>query len=190
MNASAQPAPSWLPVVANAAAFNVVWAVTVFGAAAGLAWAGPLACLLFGALQIRFSARPHYDLAAVTVFATAGLLIDSAWSLAGALSYAAPWPVPQFAPLWLVSLWAAFSLTLGHSLSWLRARPLLAGVFGLLGGGFSYWVGARVGAVELHIPDWQYALGVGLCWAAALPLLLRITAALVRRRVRLPAHQR
>ncbi|HRO88855.1 MAG TPA: DUF2878 family protein, partial [Chiayiivirga sp.] len=65
-----------------------------------------------------------------------------------------------------------------------------AGVFGLLGGGFSYWVGARLGAVELHIPAWQYAVGVGLCWAIALPLLIRLTAQLARRRFRLPAHQR
>lgn len=190
MNTLAQPAPQWFPAAANAVGFNIVWAVTVLGAAAGLAWAGPAALLVFATLQLRLAARPHYDLAAMTVFASAGLVIDSAWSLAGALSYAAPWPAAGLAPVWLVTLWAAFALTLGHSLAWLRPRPLLAGAFGLLGGGFSYWVGARLGAVELNIPAWQYAAGVGLCWALALPLLIRLTAQLARRRFRLPAHQR
>lgn len=190
MNTLAQPAPAWLPVVANAVGFNIVWAVTVFGAAAGLAWAGPAALLVFATVQLRTAARPHYDLAAMAVFATAGLAIDSAWSLSGALSYAAPWPSAQFAPLWLVALWASFALTLGHSLAWLRPRPVLAGLFGLLGGGFSYWMGARLGAVELNIPGWAYGAGVGVCWAIALPVLIRLTALAARLRARLPAHQR
>jgi len=188
MNTLVQPAPAWLPAAANAIGFNFVWIITVFGAAGGLAWAGPAALLIFATIQVSMAARPRYDLAAMGVFATAGLLIDSAWSLSGAVSYAAPWPAGNFAPLWLVTLWAAFSLTIGHSLAWLRPRPVLAGLFGLLGGGFSYWVGARIGAVEAAIPAWLYGAAVGLCWAVALPALIRLTAIVAR--PRLPAYQR
>jgi len=187
MNTLATPAPAWLPVAANAVAFNIVWAITVFGAAAGLAWAGPAAVLIFAALQVSMSARPHYDLAAMAVFATAGIAIDSAWSLSGALSYAAGWPSPHLAPIWLVTLWAGFSLTLGHSLAWLRPRPALAAAFGFFGGGFSYWVGARIGAVELAMSGVLYGVIVGLCWAVALPLLIRVTDVVAQRR--LPANQ-
>jgi hypothetical protein len=109
------------------------------------------------------AARPRYDLAAMAVFATAGLVLDSAWSLTGAVSYAAAWPSAQLAPIWLVTLWAAFALTVGHSLAWLRPRRMLAALFGLLGGGFSYWVGARVGAVETAIPAWQYGAWRSAC---------------------------
>jgi hypothetical protein len=187
MNTSRLTASPWLPTVFNAVAFNIVWAATVFGAAAGLAWAGPLAFVAFAFLQLRISAQRRYDVAAMTVFALAGILIDSAWSLSGALSYAAGWPSPHLAPIWLVTLWAAFALTVGHSLAWLRPRPALASVFGLLGGGFSYWVGARIGAVELAVSGWFYGIAVGLCWAIALPALLRLTAAVAR--PRLPAYQ-
>jgi hypothetical protein len=75
-----------------------VWFITVFGAAAGLAWAGPAALASSQLVQVSMAVRPRYDVAAMTVFASAGLLIDSAWSLAGALSYAAPWPSPHFTP--------------------------------------------------------------------------------------------
>jgi hypothetical protein len=187
MNTIAQPAPAWLPVAANAIGFNIVWFITVFGAARGLAWAGPAAVLLFAAVQVSLASRPRYDLTAMAVFASAGIVIDSAWSLSGAVTYAAGWPSPHLAPIWLITLWAAFALTLGHSLAWIRSRPALAAVFGLLGGGFSYWVGARVGAVELAIPGWIYGVAVGLGWAVALPVLIRLTALLSRRR--LPAYQ-
>lgn len=188
MNTLVQPAPTWLPTVANAVGFNIVWFITVFGAAGGLAWAGPAALALFAIVQVSMAVRPRYDLAAMGVFAVAGLLIDSAWSLAGAVAYAAPWPSAMLAPVWLVTLWAAFALTIGHSLAWLRPRKGLAAMFGLLGGGFSYWMGARIGAVELAIPGWIYAAGVGLCWAAVLPVLIHLTARLSR--LRLPANQR
>jgi hypothetical protein len=188
MNALARHSPQWLPTVVNAVGFNIVWFITVFGAAGGLAWAGPSALLIFALVTISMSARPRYDLAAMAVFATAGLVLDSAWSVAGAVNYSAGWPFQQLAPIWLVTLWAAFALTVGHSLAWLRPRPVLAGLFGLLGGGFSYWVGARVGAVELAIPAWQYGIGVGLVWAIALPALIRLTA--VAAHSRLPTHQR
>jgi hypothetical protein len=188
MNTLVHPAPAWLPVAANAIGFNVVWFITVFGAAAGLAWAGPAAFAVFAAMQVSGAVRPRYDVAAMLVFASAGLFLDSAWSLAGALSYSAGWPSPHFTPVWLLTLWAAFALTLGHSLAWLRPRPRLAALFGFFGGGFSYAVGARVGAVELAIPLWIYAVGVGLVWAVALPALVHFTTRVARRR--LPAHQR
>jgi hypothetical protein len=188
MNTLVQPAPAWFPVAANAIAFNVVWLITVLGAAGGLAWAGPAALLIFAVAQVSSAARPRYDLAAMGVFATAGLVIDSAWSLSGMVSYAAAWPAAHFAPLWLVTLWAAFSLTIGHSLAWLRPRRKLTRLVGLLGGGFSYWAGARLGAVELAMPAWLYGAAVGLCWAVALPVLIRATA--IAARPRLPAHKR
>jgi hypothetical protein len=188
MNTIAQPSSRWIPTALNAVGFNVVWFVTVVGAANGLAWAGPLALLAFACVQLSTGPRPRYDLAAMAVFAGAGFVIDSAWSLSGAVSYAAAWPATDFAPLWLVSLWASFALTIGHSLAWLRPRWLLAALFGMLGGGFSYWVGARLGAVELAVPAWQYGIGVGLCWGVALPVLIRITAIAAHRR--LPAYER
>ena len=188
MNTPVHPAPAWLPAAANAVGFQLVWLVTVGGAAGGLAWAGPAALLVFAAVQLPLATRPHYDLAAMGVFATAGLLIDSAWSILGAAGYAAAWPSVHLAPVWLVTLWAAFALTIGHSLAWLRPRRGLSAFFGLLGGGFSYWIGARLGAVEPAIPAWQYGVVVGICWTVALPVLIRVTAIVAR--PRLPAHQR
>jgi hypothetical protein len=188
MNALAQPALPWLPAAANAVGFNIVWLATVLGAASGFAWAGPAALLVFATCQLSMATRPRYDVAAMAVFATAGLLIDSAWSLSGAVSYAAAGPAPHLAPLWLVTLWAAFALTIGHSLTWLRPRHALASMFGLLGGGFSYWAGARLGAVEPAMPGWLYGVGVGIGWAVALPVLIRLTAIVAH--WRLPAYQR
>lgn len=187
MRTIAQTGGAMLPLALNVAGFNLAWLATVLGAAEGLAWAGPAALAVFAAYQVPASPRPRYDLTAVAVFASAGLALDSFWSLTGIVDYASAWPVASLAPVWLVALWGSFSLTLGHSLAWIRGRPALAAVFGGVGGGVSYWVGARLGAVQPTIPDALYGLFVGLSWAVVLPVLITVTARLARRR-RSPAY--
>jgi hypothetical protein len=188
MRTIAQSGAAVLPVALNLIGFNLAWLATVLGAADGLAWAGPAAMAIFAAFQVPASPRPRYDLTAMAVFAAAGVVVDSAWSASGAVAYAAAWPSQLLAPVWLVALWASFSLTLGHSLAWIRRKPVAASLLGGLGGGFSYWAGVRLGAVELNIPEPVYALGVGLSWAIIFPALIGATARLARRR--LPAYQR
>jgi len=177
-----------LPLAANIVGFNLAWLATVVGAAEGFAWAGPAALLVFAAFQVPASPRPRYDLTALVLFTASGLVVDSVWSLGGLVSYASPWPSAALAPVWLVALWGSFSLTLGHSLAWIRRRPFAAAALGGLGGGFSYWAGARLGAVEAHIPEALYGVLVGLTWAVVFPALIRATAWMSRRRS--PAYQR
>jgi hypothetical protein len=110
-----------------------------------------------------------YDRRALGIFFLGGIVIDSAYALAGVLAYAAPWPVPGLAPAWLVIMWLNLALTLNHSLAWLRRRYSLAAIFGGIGGGLSYWAGWRLGAVEFYWPAWAAAGLIGLVWAAALP---------------------
>jgi len=188
MRTIAQSRGPLLPLAGNIVGFNLAWFATVAGAAQGLAWAGPVALLVFAAFQVPASPRPRYDLTAIAVFSAAGIVVDSAWSLGGLVSYASAWPSASLAPAWLVALWGSFSLTVGHSLAWVRGRPFAAALLGGLGGGFSYWAGARLGAVEVHVPEALYGLLVGLTWAMVFPALIRLTAVMARRR--LPAYQR
>ncbi len=158
-----------------------MWFASVLGAAGGLPWLGAACIAPFLAWQLRASRDPAYDRRALVLLCLGGILIDSAYPLAGALSYAAPWPFPSLAPAWLVIMWMNLALTLNHSLAWLRRRYALAAVFGGLGGGLSYWAGSRLGAVEFHWPAWAAAGVIGLVWAAALPTayaLLERSAAL------------
>ncbi len=177
-----------LPMALNIIGFNLAWLATVLGAAEGLPWAGPAALLVFAAFQLPASSRPRYDVTAILVFVTAGLVVDSFWSVTGLVQYASAWPSDILAPVWLVALWGSFSLTLGHSLAWIRRRPVAAAVLGGIGGGFSYWVGAGLGAVQPNISAELYGVLVGLSWAVVFPALISLTARAARRR--LPAYQR
>ena len=61
-------------------------------------------------------------------------------------------------------------------LAFLAGRYRLGAALGALGGPLAFWIGARLGAVELGLPAWRSLLVLGAVWAIAVPLLTRIAA--------------
>lgn len=169
----------------NVVGFQAVWLASVAGAGAGLPWAGPLAAALFAGLMLRYGGKARADLRLLAVAMPLGLALDSAFAASGWLVYAEAWPWASLAPVWIWSLWVGFTLTLNHSMAFLRERPLAAMVLGLVGGPLAYWTAAGAfDAVSFGAPvAWVIgALAVG--WAAVLPLLFhldqRLAAGLAR----------
>lgn len=161
----------WLP---NLVGFQIVWFSAVGGAAYGLWWAGPLAAVLFAGLQLMLTRQRGADLRLLLSCCVLGFVIDSLWVQSGWMRFASPWPWPTLAPLWIVAMWAGFGLTVNHSLAGLKRWPLLAAVFGLVGGPLAYWAAARAwGAVEIPGGTIAY-LALGIAWAVVTPLLLHL----------------
>jgi hypothetical protein len=171
--------------IANAVSFQLVWIAAVAGAANGIWWSGPLAALLFAAWQLPLSPCPRADLKLMAAAAALGFAIDSLLVYFDLLVFQSPVPWPQAAPIWIVSMWIAFALTLNHSLSSLKRHPLLAVALGLLGGPLAYWVAATAwNAVDLNGSVLLPLLVIGIVWALVTPMLLGLAE-----RFRLPAQE-
>jgi hypothetical protein len=158
--------------------YEVVWFVAVVFAGRGEPWPGVVAALLFVGWQLGVS--PHRR-AAVRVLAIAvacGVVIDGLVHGLHLADYAAAAPALPTggAPLWILGLWACFSLTLGGPLRALGTRPLLAFVLGGIGGPLAY-AGAARGwdALTFRAPAWQALAVIGFGWAVAMPLLAVLT---------------
>lgn len=165
-------------IVFNAVAYQLVWFATVFGAGHGVWWAGPLAAVAFAALHlgviVRDRGERRRDLALVVAAVACGLVIDGVLSGSGAIVFAASSPAlpPGGAPLWMLTLWAAFALTLRHSLRAVTARPVLASLLGAIGGPMAYLGAARAsGAVSFPEPSGTTLLMLGGGWCLALGVL-------------------
>ncbi|WP_150913448.1 DUF2878 domain-containing protein [Marinobacter halotolerans] len=79
----------------------------------------------------------------------------------------------QLTPIWILGLWAAFTTTLSHSLSWIGSKPWLPYVCAPIAGPFAYWSASKMGAVQL--PDLTLSLAaLALGWFIVFPLLLYI----------------
>lgn len=160
----------------NAIGYQLVWLVSVVGAAHGQLFAGPLAAIAFAVLVLAFGGERRADLRLIPLVLLIGLLTDSAWIELGWLDYSAPWPSAQFAPAWIVGIWVSFALTLNHSMAFLKGRYLLAAVLGAVGGPLSYWGASRgLGAVHFVAPVAIVLLGLGIVWMGVFPLFARLS---------------
>ncbi|KAA5923305.1 DUF2878 domain-containing protein [Achromobacter xylosoxidans] len=156
---------------ANLLGYQLVWFSAVIGAGRGLAWPGVVSALVFIAAQLACSAEWRADLKLAAAALLCGCLLDGALSALGWAVYAADaWPAPR----WILALWAAFALTLNHSLAYLRPRRWLAFAFGAIGGPLAYWGAARGWqAVQFDAPAWRATAALALGWGLILPALTR-----------------
>lgn len=158
----------------NFIAYQLAWFAVVAAAAHGRPWIAVMPAGAFIAVQMALSRRRALDLRLLGVAACLGIVIDGALSAAGWLSYAAPAPAlpPGGAPLWIIGLWASFSLTLTRSLAWLCGHPLWALALGALGGPLAYWSAARgFQAVRFVSPSFRALAALAAGWALAISVL-------------------
>lgn len=163
-----------MKLVANILGYQAVWFAAVYGAGRGATWPAVLAAAVFAVWQLARSTQRALEIRLIGVALVLGMLLDGALAFTGLLHYSASSPAvpPGGAPVWILALWVAFALTLNQSLRWLRARPLVAVIFGALGGPLAYAAAARVaGAVTFAAPAWQPLACLAAGWGAAVLLL-------------------
>lgn len=156
----------------NFVASQLLWLLSVYGAANAMPWLGPAFFVLFAAWQLQPSTRASSDLRLMLIALPLGLLVDSIMAASGLARYASPGLIPWMAPLWILTLWMGFALTFNHSAAYLLRRPTLAIAFGVVGGPLSYWIAQRAwSAIEFAQPVWPALLVLGFMWGSAMALL-------------------
>lgn len=167
--------------------YEAVWFAAVIGAGQGRWWPGVLATAVFVAWRLAASPQRAIEARLVVVALALGLAFDAALVWMNFASYAAAWPWPE-APAWLTALWIAFALTIVPLFGYLHARPLLAALFGAIGGPLAY-LGAARGwhAVSLAAPAWHAIVALAIGWGMAMPLLCSLARRWLRTEVSLAA---
>jgi hypothetical protein len=165
----------------NALAYQATWLASIAGAGRGLWWAGPLALSVFAVGQLAISAHRRDDAVLLACAGAIGFVVDSAFVQAGLLGFAAAWPWSHLAPIWIVTLWMSFALTLNHSLAYLKSHPLLAAALGAVGAPLAYWIAARAWHALVFVAAPALALAVvAVAWALLAPALCLLARHLAR----------
>ncbi len=110
----------WLP---NLVYFHVVWIIAVDGAADGYWWWGPASVVAWAAWELPRSPYLRSDLTLMLGTGVLGFGLDTLWVQTGLVRFTSPASWGGLAPMWIVSLWVGFALTLNHSLYPLKTRP-------------------------------------------------------------------
>lgn len=162
-----------MPSIINFALFQFGWFACVLGAAWGLPWAGTGIALAIVAMHLLMANRPQTELKLLAIAAAIGVGFDSTLAALGWVAFPSGILIPGMAPHWMVALWLLFATTLNVSLGWLKRKPLLAVVFGAVGGPLAYFGGAKLGALSfIDMTPALIALAIG--WALITPLLVQL----------------
>ena len=156
---------------ANLVGYQLVWFGVVIFAARGLPWLSVALASGFVLAQWTVSRQQASDARLLLCAVACGVVLDGLLAGTGLLRYASPAPgLP--APIWILALWAAFALTLNHSMTFLRGRPLVAAMFGAVGGPLAYLGAARgFDAVLFPSPAWPALFALAVGWAFAMSVL-------------------
>jgi hypothetical protein len=163
--------------ILNVALYQAGWFGCVFGAANGrpVLGASIAAVLLLAHLALVVDRRREIGL--VLVAGLIGGAIDSVQSCLGLMRFESGYVIGCFAPPWILLMWMQFATLFRFGLAFLAGRYLLGALLGALGGPFAFWVGERMGAVELGNPAWRSLAVLAVVWAAVVPALTRLAGA-------------
>ena len=164
-------------ILLNAALFQAAWFAAVLGAAYGRFWLGPLVLLPVLAVNLAMAEARSSELKLWAYAGLLGFLFDTALVSAGVFEPRRQLFPHPFSPPWMIGLWLNFAATLNQSLGWLHGRPLLAALFGAVGGPLAYYGGARLGATEA-LPGMEGVIILAIGWGVMTPLLFRLAKTL------------
>lgn len=155
----------------NFAGFELAWLSSVMGGAREMPWLGPVAVLVVMIIHLSAARKPFDEVLLILCCAVIGACFDSVLVASGWVTYKAGLFNDYLAPYWIITMWMLFATTLNVSMRWLRGKPRVAALFGLVGGPVTYLAGEKLGGIVLSSPEAaMVALGVG--WAAIMPMLM------------------
>lgn len=159
-----------MAIAVNFIAFQVGWFVCVLGAAYHIPLMGTGIALTIVVLHLAYASDPLAELKLILTAAGIGIVFDPTLALAGLIAFASGTLFNGAVAHWMVALWMLFAMTLNVSLRWLKERPMLAVVFGGIGGPLAYLAGEKLGALNIDSNLGIVAIGVG--WAIAMWVLV------------------
>ena len=176
---------SWTLKLLCSTLYTLGWIICVFGGAAKWTILPLLttAVITIPLLVYLFTLDRSLGLGTLILLAYGslfGLAMETLFISLDWLSYATTNSLsPVLPPGWLWCLYFLFLPTLKLALDPLRRSYLAAALFGMLGAPLSYLAGATIGAVRLS--STYSVLGIGLCWAVYMLLIVYLDRRLKQR---------
>lgn len=150
--------------------FKICWILCAFCTQWGQPYLGPIITLLFILIHLIIVNFALIDLKIITLSIICGLIIDSTFSIFGLIGYQGGILANyNLAPLWILSMWGGFSLTMLYTLDSIRHKYFLSGLLGFIGGPLSYSAGVNIGSLTINTPITYLLLSI--CWGLIIPFL-------------------
>ena len=158
--------------IINIIGFNIGWWACVLGAANDLPYLGPVVMILFLIVHHYLFVSDIQEIYLVLIIGAIGTITDSLLFLSGSFIYAGAYSNEiLIAPMWITAMWAGFSATVNHSMSWLKDKWLLMVICGIVFGPAAFFTGEKFGAIEFHLSALFSVLVIAIVYGILMPAI-------------------
>ena len=161
-------------VVTHFVLFQLAWFACVLGATNGWPWLGVAMTLIMLAWHLYQAQRVKPELLLILITLMIGATFDQALLSYHVIEYQHPGWISSVVPVWILALWLGFAMALNVNFRWLRNKPLIAILFGALGGPAAYYGASQFGALNF-VSGNHGLLILAAGWALVTPMLMAIS---------------
>jgi len=153
--------------------FKLCWILCAFSSKWEQPYLGPIVTLLFILIHLTIVKFNDRDIKIISLAILIGLIVDSLFFRLDLIIYQGGVLTNfKIAPLWILSMWGGFAVTLLYSLNSIKNRYLISGLIGLIGGPLSYNAGVQIGSIEIDEPLGYIMLAI--TWGLIVPCLFYV----------------
>ena len=154
----------------NAVTFYIYWWLSLWGASIGNFYIGPIVTISYFVLHFIIVKEKNKEFKYLLFCICIGIIFESILLYSGFLSYKSM--IDFFAvPIWVIILWAGYSLTVFHSFKYLKGRYLLSLVLGAFFAPLMHISGGKIGAIILNYDNFTSYFILMVMWSVFLPLM-------------------
>jgi len=152
--------------------FKICWVLCAFCSTWDQPYLGPIVTLIFVLVHLYFVKFKLRDIKVILIAIMCGFVIDSLFFYTGLITYQGG-ILTEFSlsPLWILSMWAGFSLSMMYTLETIKEKYLISSLLGFIGGPLSYSAGQGIGSISVHTTSSYIFLGIA--WALVVPMLFK-----------------
>lgn len=151
-------------VFLNIILLNLLWFASVLGASNNLLWPAVVFLILLLSVSYIYVGFTKLDLRIILFSLLTGILLDGFLMSHEMVIYNSKFhELIYLPPFWILILWIGFGASIKTGLQWLARKPVIGGIFMLIGAPISYLSAEKLNAVT--VPElWPAMVVIGAGW--------------------------
>ena len=167
-------------IIINILGFYVCWWLSVYGAIQGEYFLGPKSLFFYIIIHFVFVVDNKIEYLYILICTLLAFLLDSILLNLNIIGYEGILSKKyNIAPLWVVSLWVSYALSIFHSFKILQKNYNSAKLLGFFSGPFIYFSFSQMGIIHFLFPPLFVLTLISILWIFMIPLYVYIADKLI-----------
>ncbi len=172
-------------VLINLLGFYVCWWLSVYGAIQTNYFLGPKSLIIYMVFHFIILVEDKIEYVYILICLILAFCFDTILLKLNFIEYNGFLSENyHIAPLWIVSLWISFSLSIFHSSNILQKNYKKSMVLGMLSGPFIYLSFSKMGIIKLLYSPFSILLLISISWMCIIPLYVYLADKLIEYNVK------